>query len=123
MRLPGLSTCQAGTAPAIPAFNLIQNATDTGEGALVFFLFDLLCLDGEHLTGLPLVEREARLASLLKGVPNSLRYTAPTFASALGPPGGGRRSYLCYTVPQADKSVSQNRAANVELCAKLSPVS
>src|SRR5882762_10015429 len=29
------------------AFNLIQNATDTGEGSLVFFLFDLLHLDGE----------------------------------------------------------------------------
>src|SRR5437588_12815729 len=27
------------------AFNLIQNASDTGEGALVFFLFDLLFLD------------------------------------------------------------------------------
>src|ERR1700730_9113742 len=28
------------------AFNLIQNASDTGKGALVFFLFDLLFLDG-----------------------------------------------------------------------------
>ena len=49
------------------AFNLIQNATDTGEGSLVFFLFDLLHFDGENLTGLPLVERKARLASLLNG--------------------------------------------------------
>src|ERR1700758_1303170 len=56
------------------AFNLIQNATDTGEGSLVFFLFDLLFLDGENLTALPLVDRKARLASLLKGAPNSLRY-------------------------------------------------
>ena len=48
------------------AFNLIQNATDTGEGSLVFFLFDLLFLDGESLMALPLVERKARLASLLK---------------------------------------------------------
>jgi DNA ligase D-like protein (predicted ligase) len=56
------------------AFNLIQNATDTGEGSLVFFLFDLLFLDGEDLTALPVVERKARLASLLKGAPNSLRY-------------------------------------------------
>ena len=39
------------------AFNLIQNATDTGEGSLVFFLFDLLHLDGENLTSLPLVEQ------------------------------------------------------------------
>jgi DNA ligase D-like protein (predicted ligase) len=57
------------------AFNLIQNATDTGEGSLVFFLFDLLFLDGENLMALPLVERKARLASLLKGAPDSLRYT------------------------------------------------
>src|SRR5215467_11943907 len=44
------------------AFNLIQNATDTGQGSLVFFLFDLLHLDGENLMALPLVERKARLA-------------------------------------------------------------
>jgi ATP-dependent DNA ligase len=31
------------------AFNLIQNATDTGGGSLVFFLFDLLFLDGKNL--------------------------------------------------------------------------
>src|SRR6516164_5735641 len=54
------------------AFNLIQNATDTGEGSLVFFLFDLLHLDGESLMALPLVERKARLATL--SAPNSLRY-------------------------------------------------
>jgi hypothetical protein len=56
------------------AFNLIQNATDTGEGSLVFFLFDLLHLDGEDITSLPLVERKARLASLLNGAPDCLRY-------------------------------------------------
>ena len=55
------------------AFNLIQNATDTGQGSLVFFLFDLLHLDGENLTALPLVDRKTRLASLLKGAPDSLR--------------------------------------------------
>jgi bifunctional non-homologous end joining protein LigD len=56
------------------AFNLIQNATDTGQGALVFFLFDLLFLNAENLTTLPLVERKAQLAALLKGTPDSLRY-------------------------------------------------
>lgn len=45
------------------AFNLIQNATDTGEGSLVFFLFDILHLDGENLT---LVDRKSRLEALLK---------------------------------------------------------
>jgi len=34
------------------AFNLIQNAA---EGSLIFFLFDLLFLNGENLMGLPLV--------------------------------------------------------------------
>jgi bifunctional non-homologous end joining protein LigD len=56
------------------AFNLIQNATDTGLGSLVFFLFDLLFLDGDNLTALPLVDRKTRLASLLNGAPESLRY-------------------------------------------------
>src|ERR1700745_3482178 len=56
------------------SFNLIQNATDTGEGSLVFFLFDLLHLNGENLTALPLVDRKTRLASLLHGAPDSLRY-------------------------------------------------
>jgi bifunctional non-homologous end joining protein LigD len=58
------------------AFNLIQNATDTGEGSLVFFLFDLLFLDRENLMALPLVERKTRLASLLNGAPDSLRWEA-----------------------------------------------
>jgi ATP-dependent DNA ligase len=34
------------------AFNLIQNATDTGDASLVCFAFDLLHLDGEDITGL-----------------------------------------------------------------------
>jgi bifunctional non-homologous end joining protein LigD len=56
------------------AFNLIQNASDTGQGALIYFLFDLLFLDGEDLTALPLLDRKARLQILLSGAPASLRY-------------------------------------------------
>src|SRR3984893_12103766 len=56
------------------AFNLIQNASGTGEGALVFFLFDLLFLDGENLLALPLVDRKARLASLLTSASDQLQY-------------------------------------------------
>jgi len=56
------------------AFNLIQNATDAGEGSLVFFLFDVLFLDGENLMALPLVDRKVRLEALLKGAPEWLRY-------------------------------------------------
>src|SRR5205807_5945230 len=58
------------------AFNLIQNASDTGRGgSLVFFLFDLLFIDGESLMEMPLIDRKARLAKLLTGAPSSLRYS------------------------------------------------
>src|SRR5258707_968578 len=56
------------------AFNLIQNATDTGKGSLVFFLFDLLFVDGEDITGRPLIDRKARLAALLNSAPSAIRY-------------------------------------------------
>jgi ATP-dependent DNA ligase len=51
------------------AFNLIQNASDTGQGSLVFFLFDLLFVDGEDITALPLIDRKIRLEALLAGAP------------------------------------------------------
>src|SRR6202035_858867 len=56
------------------AFTLIQNATDAGQGSLVFFVFDLLFLDGEDIRDLPLVDRKARLEVFLVGTPGSLRY-------------------------------------------------
>jgi DNA ligase D-like protein (predicted ligase) len=56
------------------AFNLIQNSMEHGDASLVFFLFDLLFLDGEDLTSLPLVERKARLEKLLVGAPSSIRF-------------------------------------------------
>src|SRR5947207_7688546 len=56
------------------AFNLIQNASDTGGGSLIFFLFDLLFLDGDNLMALPLVDRKIRLEAFLVGAPESLRY-------------------------------------------------
>lgn len=57
------------------AFNLIQNASDGGgDGRLVFFLFDILFLDGDDLMELPLIERKARLQNLLKDAPAPLRY-------------------------------------------------
>jgi ATP-dependent DNA ligase len=77
--LPAQSAYLDGELCGVPpdgstAFNLIQNATNTGEGSLVFFLFDLLFLDGENLMALPLVDRKARLASLLRSAPDTLRY-------------------------------------------------
>jgi bifunctional non-homologous end joining protein LigD len=56
------------------AFNLIQNAMEHGDASLVYFVFDLLFLDGKDLTGLPLIERKENLEKLLAGAPPSIRY-------------------------------------------------
>src|ERR1700722_8792106 len=56
------------------SFNLIQNASDQRTGPLAFFLFDLLFLDGKNLSILPLIDRKARLETLLAGAPDLLRY-------------------------------------------------
>src|SRR5207302_1208478 len=58
------------------SFAIIQAASDTRNADnLVFFLFDLLVLDGADLIGLPVTERKARLATLLKGVGSPLQYS------------------------------------------------
>jgi bifunctional non-homologous end joining protein LigD len=58
------------------SFSLIQNASDTGNsGALVFFLFDLLHLDGETVSLWPLTERKERLQALLSGTGSPLQYS------------------------------------------------
>jgi bifunctional non-homologous end joining protein LigD len=67
------------------AFNPIQDATDTGDASLVFFVFDLLHLDGEDITGLPSVDRKTRLEAFLVGAAEMLRHNdhqigqGPTF--------------------------------------------
>lgn len=65
-----------GVGPdGITSFSMIQLASDAGNAAgLVFFLFDLLHLDGEDLRPLPLIERKARLATLLANVMSPLQY-------------------------------------------------
>ncbi len=55
-----------------PSFQLLQNRV---EGALRYYLFDLLELDGEPLLALPLEERKARLAKLLADAGEPLRYS------------------------------------------------
>jgi DNA ligase D-like protein (predicted ligase) len=58
------------------SFSLIQNASDTGNsGALVFFLFDLLHLDGEAIASMPLVERKERLRGLLSDAGSPLHFS------------------------------------------------
>jgi ATP-dependent DNA ligase len=59
----------------ITSFGMIQAASDAGNAAgLVYFIFDLLHLDGEDLNPLPLMERKARLAALLSRVAPPLHY-------------------------------------------------
>jgi DNA ligase D-like protein (predicted ligase) len=59
----------------ITSFSMIQNASDTGNAAgLVFFLFDLLYVDGDDLCAQPLRERKARLATLLSDAASPLQY-------------------------------------------------
>ena len=66
-----------GVGPdGITSFSMIQLASDSGNAAaLVFFLFDLLYVDGEDLTARPLIDRKTRLAALLSNVPSPLQYS------------------------------------------------
>src|ERR1700730_2150604 len=66
-----------GVGPdGVTSFSMIQLASDRGnEAALVFFLFDLLHLDGEDLGPRPLIERKARLGALLAGGGSPPRFT------------------------------------------------
>jgi DNA ligase D-like protein (predicted ligase) len=58
------------------AFSEMQAATDEGRTTnLVYFVFDLLFLDGKKLAELPLLERKARLKALVKGAPRFIQYS------------------------------------------------
>jgi DNA ligase D-like protein (predicted ligase) len=60
----------------ITSFSMIEAAADAGIAAgLVYFIFDLLHLDGDDVGALPLIERKARLAALLSGVAPPLHYS------------------------------------------------
>jgi bifunctional non-homologous end joining protein LigD len=62
-------------ADGVTSFSMIQAASDSGNAAaLVFFLFDLLYLDGEDLCARPLIERKTRLAALLADARSPLHY-------------------------------------------------
>jgi bifunctional non-homologous end joining protein LigD len=60
-----------------PSFQLLQGF-DMGlvRPPIVFYAFDLLRLDGEDLRGLPIEERKAKLATLLRPPPPAIRYSA-----------------------------------------------
>jgi DNA ligase D-like protein (predicted ligase) len=58
------------------SFNIVQLASDSSNAAaLVFFLFDLLYLDGEDLRPRPLIERKERLRTLLTNAAPCLHYS------------------------------------------------
>lgn len=46
-------------------FQLLQNYQKTGEGTLVYYVFDILYLDGHDLTKLPLIRRKQILQQIL----------------------------------------------------------
>ena len=63
-------------ADGTTSFSLIQNASDTGNSeALVFFLFDLLHLDGEAIAPMPVTERKERLRALMSGAGSPLHFS------------------------------------------------
>ncbi len=72
-----------------PGFSALQAALK-GGGPLVAFVFDLLELDGEDLAKRSLLDRKARLATLLEGVAPPLHYAEHVR-------GGGERMFaaLC----------------------------
>ncbi|MEO6876021.1 MAG: non-homologous end-joining DNA ligase [Opitutaceae bacterium] len=59
-------------------FQLLQGRSIGKRPTLVFFIFDVLQLDGNDLTALPLEERQKILASVLKGAKSPLQIS-PTF--------------------------------------------
>jgi hypothetical protein len=66
----------------------------------VFFLFDLLYLDGEDLAARPLIKRKERLAGLLSQAGSPLHYS--DHQTGLGPAFYGRPA------PWASKALSPN---------------
>jgi bifunctional non-homologous end joining protein LigD len=62
----------------ISVFSMLQAALSNGErDSFVYYVFDLLHLDGEDLTRLPLIERKAMLKELLEnsGDTGAIRYS------------------------------------------------
>ena len=61
-------------AHGVPDFNALQNAFDAARtDTIQYFVFDLPFHDGRDLRGVPLVERRARLATLIERAPPNER--------------------------------------------------
>lgn len=53
-----------------PDFQLLQNYQKSGNGHLLYYVFDLLHFQGHDLTSLPLIERKELLKNILPSTPN-----------------------------------------------------
>lgn len=63
-------------ASGITDFQALQNYMKRHESLkLIYFIFDLLALDGEDLRNRPLIERKDVLENMMKSAPESLRYS------------------------------------------------
>ncbi|HYE22288.1 MAG TPA: DNA ligase D [Verrucomicrobiae bacterium] len=51
-------------------FQLLQNYQNTGKGNLVYYVFDIIYLNGRNLTGLPLLDRKNILKQILPKTKN-----------------------------------------------------
>jgi bifunctional non-homologous end joining protein LigD len=59
----------------VTSFELMQQASDSGTGPLIYFAFDLLELDGENVAKLPLLVRKAQLAKILERPPAGVSFS------------------------------------------------
>jgi DNA ligase D-like protein (predicted ligase) len=66
--------CGVG-ADGVTSFALMQSATDKGTGALVYFAFDLMELNGTAVARTTLLERKKRLADILRKPPAGVVYS------------------------------------------------
>jgi bifunctional non-homologous end joining protein LigD len=57
------------------SFQALQNAFGRRDANIVYFVFDVLAIDGEDLTRLPLEERKKRLAKLIGKKQGVIRYS------------------------------------------------
>ena len=78
--LPSRSALIDGEVVVIDAdgrtnFQTLQSAIKGEPQRLEFYAFDLLSLDGEDLTGMPLVDRKNRLATLLEESTGPIHYS------------------------------------------------
>ncbi|MDO8588001.1 MAG: DNA ligase D [Armatimonadota bacterium] len=54
----------------VPHFEMLQNYRGLRKGTLVYYVFDLLWLDGRDLRNLPLIRRKEILAAILPSLPH-----------------------------------------------------